>query len=147
MLAVAVVFVCIALCNSATYQIPHGHDLKVLVDNGFRAYDTNGDGHLTFQELGNIFYKEDLNHDGILSLAEYATYFQTTEDVLAPIFNVWDKDGDGYVSADHLAAFAHLFDPNGDGIVTLHEYEHYMTGFLECVYGHGEHGHGHNCDH
>ncbi|XP_053380344.1 insoluble matrix shell protein 5-like [Mercenaria mercenaria] len=147
MLTVAIVSACIALCSSATWQIPHGHDLKVIVDNGFKAFDTNHDGVLSFQELEIVYQKEDLNHDGNLTLAEYASYWHTTQDVLAPIYNVWDKDGDGYVQPDHMLDYKHLLDPNGDGTVSLHEYEHYMTGFLECVYGHGEHGHGHNCDH
>ncbi|XP_060593585.1 uncharacterized protein LOC132748063 isoform X1 [Ruditapes philippinarum] len=146
MLSFIILSVCIAVCNSA-FQLPHGHELHVLVENGFNAMDTDKNGELSTQELTKIYDNEDLNHDGNLTLAEYAAYWQTTPDVLSPIFNVWDTDRDGYVQASHLAAFGHLLDPNGDGIVTKHEYVHYMTGFLECAYAHGQHGHGPNCDH
>ncbi|XP_060593586.1 uncharacterized protein LOC132748063 isoform X2 [Ruditapes philippinarum] len=146
MLSFIILSVCIAVCNSAS-QFPHGHELHVLVENGFNAMDTDKNGELSLQELSQVYYNEDLNHDGKLTLAEYAAYWKTTPEALAPIFNVWDSDRDGYVQASHLTAFGHLLDPNGDGIVTKHEYEHYMTGFLECVYAHGQHGHGPNCDH
>ncbi|XP_060593583.1 uncharacterized protein LOC132748061 [Ruditapes philippinarum] len=147
MLSFIILSVFIALCNSA-YQLPHGHELHVLVDNGFNALDKDKDGVISAIEFGSIsFDKEDLNHDGNLTLAEYAAFWNTTPEAVMPLFNVWDTDKDGYVESNHLSIVGHLLDPNGDGIITKHEYEHYMTGFLECVYAHGQHGHGPNCDH
>jgi hypothetical protein len=48
--------------TDSAYQLPHGHELHVLVDNGFNALDKDKDGVISAIEFGSLsFDKEDIN--------------------------------------------------------------------------------------
>ena len=42
-------------------QLPHGHDLKVLVDRAFDRLDTNNDSDVTTQEFDALITLDDKN--------------------------------------------------------------------------------------
>ncbi|KAH3799908.1 uncharacterized protein LOC127838147 [Dreissena polymorpha] len=145
------ILVCLVAVFGSSWQVtlPHGHELKVAIDQQFAALDLNHNGILEFSELAAFGAKEDANHDGQVNLQEYMTFLNLPLEIGQPIFNVYDKDKDGFINQSFLTEYYHLLDHNNDNSVSLHEYEQYISTFLACVFGadHGGHGHGPNCDH
>ncbi|KAL4219340.1 hypothetical protein ACF0H5_021920 [Mactra antiquata] len=149
MLSLIVLTICFGLSQQQV-ELPHGHDLQVLIDSGFRAIDTNHDGLLSLDELTKIAVAEDTNGDGMISLQEYANFGGSSIDTVRPVFNAYDLDGDGLLPTDHMIDYLYMLDGNHDGRVTMKEYENYSFKFLNCAYGHHngnftEHGHAANC--
>ncbi|KAL4219195.1 hypothetical protein ACF0H5_021777 [Mactra antiquata] len=145
MLSLVLFAVCVGLSSQ---QLPNGHELTQLVDQGFHEMDTDKNGILTEQELGTAYSAVDFNGDGQISFAEYTKYTNQTDAVARPMFNAYDTDADGMLPLDHMADYLHLMDKNDNGVVDIHEYEHYTVKLVQCVYsdhGHGSHGHAASC--
>ncbi|XP_052235572.1 uncharacterized protein LOC127847595 [Dreissena polymorpha] len=137
----------LSVAGFAFGQLPNHHQLTQLVDQGFRLSDRNHDGILQMSELEAGWQIEDANHDNQLTVEEMMKAFNLTREIAQPYFNIYDKDGDGSIPHSFLLDYVHLVDQNGDGQITLKEYEHYTVSLTECLFGHGNHGHGTNCGH
>ncbi|KAL4219196.1 hypothetical protein ACF0H5_021778 [Mactra antiquata] len=145
MLSLVLFAVCVGLSSQ---QLPHGHELTQIVDQGFNFIDTDKNGILSLQELSTIAGAEDFDGDGQVTFDEYMKFTNQTAEVARPMFNAYDVDGDGLLPLNHMADYLHLMDKNGDGQVDLNEYEHYQVKLIQCVYsdhGHGSHGHATPC--
>lgn len=112
----------------------------------YHGFDTNGDGHVTKSEFVTLwqsithqnqehaeafFYLADLNDDNIIDSSD-----------LNPLYNVFDTDGDGQVTAHEFAEkwvgiileapIAVLFersDANKDNILTHNEFSKFFSSF------------------
>ncbi|KAL4219201.1 calcium-dependent protein kinase [Mactra antiquata] len=145
MLSLVLFAVCVGLSSQ---QMPHGHELTQLVDQGFNFMDTDKNGILSLEELSTASAAEDLDGDGQISFAEYMKYTNQTDAVARPMFNAYDTDGDGMLPLDHMGEYLTLMDKNGDRHVDKNEYEHYTVKLIQCIYsdhGHGSHGHAASC--
>lgn len=72
-----------------------------------RAFDTNGDGQLTPEEMGAGLRAEmtkyDANSDGSLSLDEFQSFYtEMTRTMMVRAFQHVDADGDGRVTPEEM---------------------------------------------
>lgn len=134
----------------------------------FRSFDRNNDGRLTQLELGsllrtlglnpgldqleNLIQKADDHRNGLVEFSEFIVLVAPdilpavssyTEDQLNQIFNMFDRDGDGYITAAELAIsmakLGHALtakeltgmimeaDTDGDGRISFQGFSHALT--------------------
>ncbi|KAL8048764.1 hypothetical protein ABFX02_07G087900 [Erythranthe guttata] len=134
----------------------------------FQMFDRNGDGRITQKELSDslenmgIFIpdkelsqmidKIDVNGDGCVDIEEFGNLYQNImderdeEEDMREAFNVFDQNGDGFITVDELkAVLASLglkqgravedckkmimrVDADGDGMVNFTEFKQMMRG-------------------
>lgn len=134
----------------------------------FQMFDRNGDGKITKKELSDslenlgifipdidlaqMIEKIDVNKDGCVDLDEFGDLYQSImdekdeEEDMREAFNVFDRNGDGYISVDELrSVLASLglkqgrtfedckkmimkVDVDGDGRVNFSEFREMMKG-------------------
>ncbi|KAH3805939.1 uncharacterized protein LOC127834733 isoform X1 [Dreissena polymorpha] len=128
---------------AAGQTLPHGADLKQLVDARFSRLDHSPtDGVVTENEWDVLLTREDLNNDTCVSLTEYEQASPAMPTTMATtMFHHFDHDADGCLKVSDLSAEFHLVDHNGDNSVSLHEWEQYFTHLITKLFGHGA-GHG-----
>ncbi|KAK4760023.1 hypothetical protein SAY87_023154 [Trapa incisa] len=134
----------------------------------FRSFDRNNDGSLTQLELGSLLrslglkpspdqlesliHKADLNSNGLIEFSEFVALVEPdlvtskcpySEDQLRRIFKMFDRDGNGYITAAELAhSMANLghaltaeeltgmireADTDGDGCINFQEFAQAIT--------------------
>ncbi|KAG7955871.1 hypothetical protein I3843_11G096600 [Carya illinoinensis] len=134
----------------------------------FRSFDRNNDGSLTQLELGSLLrslglkpspeqletliQKADKNSNGMVEFLEFVELVVPellpakspyTEDQLRQLFGMFDRDGDGFITAAELAhsmaKLGHALtveeltgmikeaDTDGDGRINFHEFSHAIT--------------------
>ncbi|KAG6636238.1 probable calcium-binding protein CML11 [Carya illinoinensis] len=134
----------------------------------FRSFDRNNDGSLTQLELGSLLrslglkpspeqletliQKADKNSNGMVEFSEFVELVVPellpakspyTEDQLRQLFGMFDRDGDGFITAAELAhsmaKLGHALtveeltgmikeaDTDGDGRINFHEFSHAIT--------------------
>ncbi|KAF5176607.1 Calmodulin [Thalictrum thalictroides] len=134
----------------------------------FRSFDRNNDGSLTQLELGSLLrslglkpsadqvdsliQKADLNSNGLVEFSEFVALVAPdllpakspyTEDQLKKLFNMFDRDGNGYITAAELAhsmaKLGHALtakeltgmikeaDTDGDGCINFAEFSQAIT--------------------
>ncbi|KDP43843.1 hypothetical protein JCGZ_20853 [Jatropha curcas] len=134
----------------------------------FQMFDRNGDGRITRKELSDslenlgIFIPDseltqmidniDVNGDGCVDIEEFGVLYQSImderdeEEDMREAFNVFDRNGDGYITVDELrSVLASLglkqgkavedckrmimrVDVDGDGMVNFMEFKQMMKG-------------------
>ncbi|KAK4370699.1 hypothetical protein RND71_010174 [Anisodus tanguticus] len=134
----------------------------------FQIFDRNGDGRITKKELNDslenmgifipdlelthMIEKIDVNGDGCVDIGEFGSLYQTImderdeEEDMREAFNVFDQNGDGFISVDELkSVLASLglkqgrtiedckqmikkVDIDGDGMVNFAEFKQMMRG-------------------
>ena len=105
----------------------HGGGMRMM-----EAYDTNGDGKLTQEEVDQAraaqLKKFDRDGDGVLSIGEYeALWLDAMREGMVDRFQEHDADGDGKVTQEefgrrHARMIKHM-DRNGDGAYDEHDKE------------------------
>ncbi|VFQ65386.1 unnamed protein product [Cuscuta campestris] len=134
----------------------------------FRSFDRNNDGSLTQLELGSLIrslglnpsadqmesliQKADRNSNGLIEFSEFVALVEPelvpakcpyTEEQLLKIFNMFDRDGNGYITAAELAhsmaKLGHALtaeeltgmikeaDTDGDGCINFPEFAQAIT--------------------
>ncbi|RAL46317.1 hypothetical protein DM860_015310 [Cuscuta australis] len=136
----------------------------------FRSFDRNNDGSLTQLELGSLIrslglnpsadqmesliQKADRNSNGLIKFSEFVALVEPelvpakcpytyTEEQLLKIFNMFDRDGNGYITAVELAhsmaKLGHALtaeeltgmikeaDTDGDGCINFPEFAQAIT--------------------
>ncbi|WOL19526.1 hypothetical protein Cni_G28324 [Canna indica] len=134
----------------------------------FRSFDRNNDGSLTQLELGSllrclglkpstdqldaIIQKADTNSNGLIEFSEFVALVSPelvaakspyTEEQLCRLFKLFDRDGDGYITAAELAhsmaKLGHALtaseltgmikeaDTDGDGRISFQEFSQAIT--------------------
>lgn len=134
----------------------------------FRSFDRNNDGSLTQLELGsllrslglkpgpeeleNLINKADTNNNGLIEFSEFVSLVSPellsakspyTEDQLKQLFKMFDRDGNGFITAAELAhSMARLghaltaeeltgmikeADTDGDGRISFPEFSQAIT--------------------
>lgn len=134
----------------------------------FRSFDRNKDGSLTQLELGSLIrslglnpsadqmesliQKADRNSNGLIEFSEFVALVEPelvpakcpyTEEQLLKIFNMFDRDGNGYITAAELAhsmaKLGHALtaeeltgmikeaDTDGDGCINFPEFAQAIT--------------------
>ncbi|GMN30477.1 hypothetical protein TIFTF001_002816 [Ficus carica] len=134
----------------------------------FRSFDRNNDGSLTQLELGsllrslglkpgpeeleNLINKADTNDNGLIEFSEFVSLVSPellsakspyTEDQLKQLFKMFDRDGNGFITAAELAhSMARLghaltaeeltgmikeADTDGDGRISFPEFSQAIT--------------------
>ncbi|KAF1859416.1 hypothetical protein Lal_00010000 [Lupinus albus] len=134
----------------------------------FQLFDRNGDGRITMKELNdsleklNIFIpdnelakmieKIDVNHDGCVDIDEFGELYKSImddrdeEEDMREAFNVFDQNGDGFISVEELRSVLSSLglkqgrtvedckkmimkvDVDGDGMVDYKEFKQMMKG-------------------
>lgn len=132
----------------------------------FQMFDRNGDGRITKKELSDslqnlgicicekdlvtLIEKIDVNGDGYVDIDEFGELYQTImddkdeEEDIKEAFNVFDQNGDGFISGEELSAvlsslglkngksledcknMINKVDVDGDGMVNLIEFKQMM---------------------
>mmetsp|Transcript_30479 Transcript_30479/g.63534 ORF Transcript_30479/g.63534 Transcript_30479/m.63534 type:complete len:880 (+) Transcript_30479:231-2870(+) len=102
------------------------------VDHVFKQIDTNGDGSIDKEELGNLFVKLgheisqedldqvfqglDLDSNGEISDEEFAKWYVRSEERILsevkPIFDKFDADQSGTITRDEVRALLESLDPH-----------------------------------
>ncbi|XP_047320456.1 probable calcium-binding protein CML11 [Impatiens glandulifera] len=134
----------------------------------FRSFDCNNDGSLTQLELGSLLrslglkprpdqletliQRADTNSNGLIEFSEFIAIVEPellpekspyTEDQLVELFKMFDRDGNGYITAAELAhsmaKLGHALtveeltgmikeaDTDGDGRISFQEFSHAIT--------------------
>ncbi|KAL5710230.1 putative calcium-binding protein cml18 [Ranunculus cassubicifolius] len=134
----------------------------------FRSFDRNNDGSLTQLELGSLLrslglkpsgdqlealiQKADINSNGLVEFSEFVALVAPdllpakspyTEDQLKKLFKIFDRDGNGYITAAELAhsmaKLGHALtakeltgmikeaDTDGDGCINFAEFSQAIT--------------------
>lgn len=134
----------------------------------FRSFDRNNDGSLTQLELGSLLrslglkpsaeqldaliHKADINSNGLVEFSEFVALVAPdllpakspyTEDQLQKLFKIFDRDGNGYITAAELAhsmaKLGHALtakeltgmikeaDTDGDGCINFAEFARAIT--------------------
>ena len=134
----------------------------------FRSFDRNNDGSLTQLELGSLLRslglkpspdqleilinKADTNNNGLIEFSEFAALVSPellaakspyTEDQLRQLFRMFDRDGNGFITAAELAhsmaKLGHALtaeeltgmikeaDTDGDGRISFQEFSQAIT--------------------
>ncbi|XP_030524920.1 probable calcium-binding protein CML17 [Rhodamnia argentea] len=134
----------------------------------FRSFDRNKDGSLTQLELGSLLrslglkpspeqlealiQKADTNNNGLVEFSEFVALVSPellpakspyTEEQLKQLFRMFDRDGNGFITAAELAhSMARLghaltveeltemikeADTDGDGRISFHEFSQAIT--------------------
>ncbi|XP_010273771.1 PREDICTED: probable calcium-binding protein CML18 [Nelumbo nucifera] len=134
----------------------------------FRSFDRNNDGSLTELELGSLLrslglkpsqdqldsliQKADMNSNGLIEFSEFValvspdllcTKSPYTEEQLQKLFQIFDRDGNGYITAAELAhsmaKLGHALtveeltgmikeaDTDGDGRINFQEFAQAIT--------------------
>lgn len=133
---------------------------KKQLENAFKKFDLNGDGRLGPDEIAammkslgrneadakEFMQNVDDNNDGVISKEEFATSVAmgklNNHDDMKQTFSLFDKDGDGYVTAAELEKMCNLppeqakqmikeVDVNGDGQISFQEWMSAMSGFAK----------------
>ncbi|XP_039133164.1 calmodulin-like protein 7 [Dioscorea cayenensis subsp. rotundata] len=138
----------------------------------FQMFDRNGDGRITKQELSHslcklgidipdlelaaMIDKIDINGDGCVDVDEFGALYQTImderdeeedeEEDMKEAFNVFDQNGDGFITVDELRSVLSSLglkqgrtvedcrrmimkvDVDGDGMVNFKEFRQMMRG-------------------
>merc|ERR1712179_96261 len=118
-------------------QLPHGHKLVDLVDDGFARLDTMPqDDMITTQEFDYIVDLDDKNNDSCVSFAEF--HNQETQELFVEInqkmYSHFDPDNDDCLDVDEMNAEFHKIDRDTNGLLDKHEYEHYYTTLLKHLF-------------
>ncbi len=99
-------------------------EIRSAATGALASIDADGDGRMTLAELEGWRY-------GMADLATFRDRGQSYATVIAFVFDIFDRDGDGIVASDeHEAAVLHSFahaDLDGDGMLTRDEY---LGGFI-----------------
>ncbi|GMJ00237.1 hypothetical protein like AT1G32250 [Hibiscus trionum] len=135
----------------------------------FQSYDRNKDGCITQLELGSllrslglnprsdeveaVIQKVDANNDGLVEFSDFMTIVAPelmleeksaySEENLKLLFKVFDRDGNGYITAaelehsmeklghamtvEELTEMITEADTNGDGKISFEEFSHAIT--------------------
>ncbi|XP_071723908.1 probable calcium-binding protein CML18 [Rutidosis leptorrhynchoides] len=134
----------------------------------FLSFDRNKDGSLTQLELGSLLrslglkpspeqletltHKVDTNNNGLIEFSEFVTLVAPelipekspySKDQMKQIFKMFDKDGNGYITASELessmAKLGHALtgeeltamikeaDADGDGMISFEEFSRAIT--------------------
>jgi len=128
----------------------------------FGQFDTNGDGHISIDELENamrqcgkqpsklevkmLMNQVDKDRNGVITLEEFIEYMSappvlnTSNNDLKARFEIFDKDGDGYITKEEMSsivaelelgrdfpqevidAIFNEADANNDGMISLEEF-------------------------
>lgn len=125
--------------------LPHGHDLRVLVEKAFGRLDHNPkDGIVEEAEWDVLIENEDLDNNTCVDLAEYTKARpQLPVEITTKIFHHFDQDSDNCLTLNDMQADYHVIDHNNDNTVSMHEWDQYFTHLVTQLFGHGA-GHGHN---
>lgn len=134
----------------------------------FEMFDRNGDGRISKEELSdslenlgifiqekelfNMIEKIDVNGDGCVDIEEFGELYQSLmderdeENDMKEAFNVFDQNGDGFITVDELRAVLSSMglkqgrtiedckrmivkvDVDGDGRVNYKEFKQMMKG-------------------
>lgn len=134
----------------------------------FEMFDRNGDGRISKEELSdslenlgifiqdkelfNMIEKIDVNGDGCVDIEEFGELYQSLmderdeENDMKEAFNVFDQNGDGFITVDELRAVLSSMglkqgrtiedckrmiikvDVDGDGRVNYNEFKQMMKG-------------------
>ncbi|KAE9585959.1 putative EF-hand domain pair protein [Lupinus albus] len=146
----------------------------------FQLFDRNGDGRITMKELNdsleklNIFIpdnelakmieKIDVNHDGCVDIDEFGELYKSImddrdeEEDMREAFNVFDQNGDGFISVEELRSVLSSLglkqgrtvedckkmimkvDVDGDGMVDYKEFKQMMKGYVTATLPFGLYG-------
>ncbi|CAL0332462.1 unnamed protein product [Lupinus luteus] len=134
----------------------------------FQLFDRNGDGRITMKELNDsleklsiyipdnelakMIEKIDVNHDGCVDIDEFGELYKSImddrdeEEDMREAFNVFDQNGDGFISVEELRSVLSSLglkqgrtvedckkmimkvDVDGDGMVDYKEFKQMMKG-------------------
>ena len=95
-------------------------------DEGWKAYDLNGDGRISRAEFwavrNSCFVRYDANEDGALTRGELRRAFPADQaERLEAVFLRMDRDGDGQITRKEFdresEALFRFLDTNADGVI------------------------------
>jgi len=108
----------------------------------FTISDANRDGILTLTEIDSNFQTYDRDNDGKISRYEYTSHVDQNSPSLHAfshgLYDIYDVDNDDVLELHDFESFFKLMDANGDGAVVEPEYVRYWIILLEAL----EHLHG-----
>ncbi|XP_073134384.1 uncharacterized protein [Henckelia pumila] len=129
----------------------------------FGLFDINGDGSITIEELGSVLrslypnltedelrdmiHEVDTDGNGTIEFPEFVNLMEMdADDDLREAFNLFDKDKNGYISADELqqvigdaltdeeiVEIIQEADLDGDGQVNYEEFVKIMMNDDHCI--------------
>ncbi|XP_052222728.1 uncharacterized protein LOC127838780 isoform X1 [Dreissena polymorpha] len=139
----------------AVFGACHGLDMTKLkpynltAELMFLTEDLNQDGIMTIAEIDAVFDKYDANGDGRETRNEYTMYICGTDPDLYQLshylYDDYDVDGDHHLDKHDYEAFHLKMDSNADGQVDKTEFVVYWVHLFEKYEGMGVHGQGGHC--
>ncbi|XP_045208931.1 uncharacterized protein LOC123560836 [Mercenaria mercenaria] len=150
-----IVFVVCALCGGASaVDMSKVQPYNLTAAVMFLQEDLNQDGIMTIAEIDSVFDKYDTNGDGRESRHEYTTMICTADPDLFQLshylFDDYDVNGDHHLEQSDFEAWHAKIDATGDsnGSVNQDEFVNYWVKLFETIAGQAPvHGHAHEHGH
>ncbi|XP_052790949.1 uncharacterized protein LOC128224899 [Mya arenaria] len=137
--------------------ICHGLDMSRLQPYNFTAEimfiveDLDQDGIMTVAEIDTVFAQYDTNGDGKESRHEYTAFICAADPALYQIshylYDAYDVNGDHKLDLVDYEGFHNNMDSNNDGLLNMEEFVAYWVALLTSIESVGNHQHGQSHEH
>ncbi|XP_060604709.1 uncharacterized protein LOC132757447 [Ruditapes philippinarum] len=127
--------VVLLVCALSAVNAINTNEQRHYLDMSFARYDHSPkDGSVMEVEWDATIYREDVNNDTCVTLAEYLSVHSCP--VASTLYAHYDHDSDGCLNTADMSQEFHMIDHSHDNVVSLHEWEQYFLHLTKKLFPH-----------